>query len=305
MSLADPNYIIALGASAGGMEEINSFFDNTPLDGVSYIIIQHLSSDFKSRMVELLAKHSKLQVREAKNEMAVRCNEVYLIPHNKYMTIQNGKLYLDDKDKSHTAHLTINRFFTSLADNSGERAIGIIFSGLGSDGTEGIKAIKNAGGMVMARNPENSEFGSMPSHAIATGLIDFILEPELMPNAIEDYIQYGTELSSNNKNDQKDLAGIIDFIKEKSPLDFTDYKQTTILRRTKIIAQRFEIIACRPSFSPPKYCRLLVIRKIKRRLFLNKFNYSGQVLLIIFMVGRKFSPVLNVIFNRIRHQFGF
>jgi len=233
MPLADPDYIIAIGASAGGMEEINSFFDHTPLDGVSYIIIQHLSSDFKSRMVELLAKHSKLQVREAKNEMAVKCNEVYLIPHNKYMTIQNGKLFLDDKDKSHTAHLTINRFFTSLATDCGERAIGIIFSGLGSDGTEGIKAIKNAGGMVMARNPENSEFGSMPSHAIATGLVDFILEPELMPNAIEDYIQYGTELSSNHKNDQKDLAGIIEFIKEKSPLDFTDYKQTTILRRTK------------------------------------------------------------------------
>jgi two-component system CheB/CheR fusion protein len=233
MPIADPDYIIAIGASAGGMEEINSFFDHTPLDGVSYIIIQHLSSDFKSRMVELLAKHSKLLVKEAVDDMMVRCNEVYLIPHNKYMTIQNGKLYLDNKDKSYTAHLTINRFFTSLAADCGEKAIGIIFSGLGSDGTEGITAIKNAGGMVMARNPENSEFGSMPSHAIATGLVDFILEPELMPNAIEDYIQYGSDLSSDHKDDQRDLAGIIDFIKEKSPLDFTDYKQTTILRRTK------------------------------------------------------------------------
>ena len=194
MPLTDPDYIIAIGASAGGMEEINSFFDHTPLDGVSYIIIQHLSSDFKSRMVELLAKHSKLLVKEAEDDMVVKCNEVYLIPHNKYMTIQNGKLSLDSKDKSHTAHLTINRFFTSLAADCGEKAIGIIFSGLGSDGTEGITAIKNAGGMIIARNPENSEFGSMPSHAIATGLVDFILEPELMPNAIEDYIQYGSDL---------------------------------------------------------------------------------------------------------------
>jgi len=233
MLAAEPHHIIAIGASAGGMEEINSFFDHTPLDGVSYIIVQHLSADYKSRMVELLARHSKLVVEEAKNGMAVKCNQVFLIPNDKFMTIQGGRLYLTDKLKDRTAHLTINTFFNSLAEDFGPRAIGIILSGLGSDGTEGIKAIKKAGGMVIARNPETSAFGSMPSHAIATGLVDFVLEPESMPNAIEDYIKYGTAVTDDNKDDDKNLRAIIDLIKEKSPLDFSDYKKATILRRTK------------------------------------------------------------------------
>jgi two-component system CheB/CheR fusion protein len=165
MSSTKPHHIIAIGASAGGIEEINSFFDHTPLDGVSYVIVQHMSADFKSRMVELLARHSKLVVREAHDGMPVINNEVYLIPSSKYMTIHDGNLYLTDKKKIVGPHLTINIFFNSLAADCGDRAIGVILSGLGSDGTEGIRSIKQAGGMVIARDPENSEFGSMPSYA--------------------------------------------------------------------------------------------------------------------------------------------
>jgi two-component system CheB/CheR fusion protein len=215
------------------MDEINSFFDHTPLDGVSYVIIQHLSSDFKSRMVELLARHSKLVVKEAENEMRVICNEVYLIPHNKFMTINDGNLYLTDKEHVKGPHLTINYFFESLAVDCGKKAIGIILSGLGSDGTEGIKAIKKAGGMIIARDPATSDFGSMPSSAIATGLVDFVLEPALMPGTIEDYVKNAGELLTDDKDDETNLKAIIDLIKETSPLDFSDYKQTTILRRTK------------------------------------------------------------------------
>ena len=114
MLAAELHHIIAIGASAGGMEEINSFFDHTPLDGVSYIIIQHLSSDFKSRMVELLARHSKLLVQEAEDEMTVCGNEVYLIPHNKFMTIRGGVLYLTNKENVKGPHLTINTFFKAM-----------------------------------------------------------------------------------------------------------------------------------------------------------------------------------------------
>src|SRR6185503_3515260 len=174
------------------------------------IIVQHLSSDFKSRMVELLGRHSKLSVKEARDGMVVECNLVYLIPNDKYMTIRKGKLYLSDKEHTKGPHLTINRFFDSLAGDFGKKAIGIVLSGLGSDGTEGVRAIKAAGGMVIARNPETSDFSSMPSHAIATGLVDFVLEPELMPNAIEDYIHYGSETIVNSKTDEKSLKGILD-----------------------------------------------------------------------------------------------
>jgi two-component system CheB/CheR fusion protein len=233
MSIRLPHHIIAIGASAGGMEEINTFFDHTPLDGVSYIIIQHLSPDFRSRMVELLARHSKLVVKEAENGMPVLSNEVYLIPNDKFMIVRNGSLYLTDKENVQGPHLTINTFFNSLAADNGSKAIGIILSGLGSDGSEGIRAIKKAGGMVMARNPETSEFTGMPSNAIITGVVDFVLEPELMPQAIEDYVKYGRETLMDSAEDDKNITAIIDLVKAQSPLDFTEYKLSTILRRTK------------------------------------------------------------------------
>jgi len=228
----EPKYIIAIGASAGGMEEINLFFDNTPLDGVAYIVVQHLSADFKSRMVELLAKHSQLKIREAENGIEICSNEVYLIPNDKYMTIQGGQLLLTEKGKK-GPHLTINVFLTSLAHDCGIRSIAIILSGLGSDGTEGITEIKKKGGMVMVRNPENSDFSSMPSHAIATGMVDFILEPEQMPAAIEAFVEKENKPLSESADDQQYIPKIIKLIEQVSPHDFSGYKQTTILRRTK------------------------------------------------------------------------
>lgn len=232
MKSKEPQYIIAIGASAGGLEEINSFFDHTPLDGVAYVIIQHLSIDFKSRMAELLARHSKLEIVETENEIEVQTNHVYLIPNDKYMTIKGGRLLLTDKNLN-GPHLTINRFFSSLAADCGRKAIGVVLSGLGSDGTEGVKAIKKNGGMVIVRNPENSQFPSMPQHAIQTGTVDFILEPALMPDAIEDYVKNEGEVFAESEDDEKALVAILDLIKQKTPLDFSEYKNTTILRRTK------------------------------------------------------------------------
>ncbi len=229
----EPKYIIAIGASAGGMEEINSFFDNTPVDGVTYIIVQHLSADFKSRMAELLARHSRLEIIGVENGMHIKSNKVYLIPNDKFMTIEGGHLFLTGKGAVKGPHLTINTFFIALAKDCGNKAIGIIFSGMGSDGTDGIKAIKNKGGMVMVRTPESSEFPSMPENAIATGMVDFVLEPGLMPSAIKDYVQRENDVLADDMDDIKNIGEIIELIRQKSPLDFTDYKQSTILRRTK------------------------------------------------------------------------
>lgn len=233
MITTEPHHIIAIGASAGGMDEINTFFDNTSLDGVSYVIVQHLSPDFKSRMVELLSRHSKLFVEEAANGMDIKPDHVYLIPNDKFMTIRNGRLFLTGKEHAKGPHLTINTFFNSLAACCGRKAIGVVLSGLGADGTEGIIAIKKAGGMVIARNPETTEFDSMPSSAIATGMVDFVLEPALMPEAIDDYIMNETEMVVGAREEERTIVTIIDFIKEKLPLDFSDYKLTTLLRRTK------------------------------------------------------------------------
>ncbi len=148
------------------------------------------------------------------------------------MIIKNGQLHLTTKENIPGPHLTINRFFNSLALDCGDKAIAVILSGLGSDGTEGIKAIKKAGGMIMVRNPETAEFSSMPASALVTGMVDFVLEPEAMPSAIEDYVKYAGKFAIDDVKDEKSLVAIIDLIKEKMPLDFSDYKQTTILRRT-------------------------------------------------------------------------
>jgi len=189
MVISEPHHIVAIGASAGGLEELSLFFDHTPPDGISYVIVQHLSSDFKSRMAELLARHSKLEIKEAENGMLVRRNIVYLIPHDKFMTIKDGRLWLSEKDTVRGPHMTINTFLDSLALDYREKAIAVILSGLARDGTDGIIKIKEAGGMVIAREPTTSQFGSMPSNAIATGLVDFVLEPQSMPEVIEDFLK--------------------------------------------------------------------------------------------------------------------
>ncbi len=232
----DSHYIIAIGASAGGMEEIHRFFDNTPLDSVSYIIVQHLSPDFKSRMVELLAKHSKLKVTEAEHNMRVEHNQVYFIPSKKIMTISDGRLQLTEKPKTGKPLLTVNTFFNSLALERGNNSIGVILSGTGSDGAEGVKAIKEAGGMVIVSNPDQAEYNGMPANAIATGMADFILDPEIMPKTIMEYVNNkGIRIKQviENENEEKWMVAIVDLIKNSLPLDFSDYKQTTILRRIK------------------------------------------------------------------------
>jgi two-component system CheB/CheR fusion protein len=235
MPQPEPHYIIAIGASAGGMEEIHRFFDNTPLDSVSYVIVQHLSPDFKSRMVELLANHSKLKVTEAEQNMLVKPNEVYLIPSKKIMTICEGRLQLIEKPKTSKPLLTVNTFFNSLAAERGNKAIAIILSGTGTDGSEGVKAIKEAGGMVIVSNPDHAEYNGMPASAVATGMADFILNVESMPQTITDYVNNNGKTREVKKieNEEKYVTAIIDLIKENLPLDFSEYKANTILRRIK------------------------------------------------------------------------
>lgn len=239
MLFEEPEYIIGIGTSAGGLQELYSFFDNASLHGVSYVIVPHLSADFNSQITHLLSKHSILKVRLAENALQVNSNEVYVIPSDKYMTISEGKLYLTEKKNTKAPHYTIDKFFNSLALDQGNKAIGVLLSGLGFDGTEGIKNIKKEGGIVLARNPETAEFNSMPSNAISTGCVDFVLEPDLMPRAIQDYIKEDDHLVSEVIITNSQTEVIIQLIKEKVRIDFSQYKKATIQRR---IVRRASII---------------------------------------------------------------
>ncbi|GGI29424.1 chemotaxis protein CheB [Pedobacter mendelii] len=235
--ISDKQYIIAIGASAGGLEAISAFFDYTPLDAVSYIIIQHLSSDFKSQMAKILAPHSKLKVIEAVENVPIKPNTVYLIPSSKFMVVENGRLLLSDKKDQPRPYLTIDYFFTSLAKERGNKAIGIILSGTGSDGSKGIEAIKKVGGIALVQDPNTAGYNGMPLAAIATDCADMILSPEAMPQIIEDYVKDGTlELLTDDKQEyisEAELAKIFDLIKGNLPLDFSEYKRPTIIRRIK------------------------------------------------------------------------
>ncbi|MBK6263501.1 PAS domain-containing protein [Marivirga sp. S37H4] len=230
-------YIIAIGASSGGMEAIHSLFDNTPLDGVSYIIIQHLSPTHKSFMAELLEKHSKLKICEVENEMYVKPNQVYLMPKGKNMTIRNKTLYLTDS-KARPTNTAIDIFLNSLAEDQTDKSIAIILSGMGNDGTRGIAAIKQNGGMVIVQEPSSAKFPDMPLSAIESGNADAILPPNLIPEEIISYLKR-EELKSNfsdeiSQDNEDQLSEILHLIKQHTPLDFTNYKRPTIIRRIVI-----------------------------------------------------------------------
>lgn len=230
-------YIIAIGASAGGLEAISAFFDHTPLDGVTYILIQHLSPDFKSQMKQILSKHSKLQIIETTHDTKIESNKVYLIPSSDFMQIEDGKLLLSDKKDKPRPHMTIDHFFISLAKEQGNKAISIILSGNGNDGTKGAEAIRKAGGIVMVQDPATAAYKEMPLAAIAGTIVDDILPPKDMPRYIENYAKKA-EIRESSFPEEQEISEnghieIINLIKETLPFDFTNYKYPTILRRIK------------------------------------------------------------------------
>jgi two-component system, chemotaxis family, CheB/CheR fusion protein len=182
-------HIIAIGSSAGGFEALKVFFDYTPLDNVSYVIISHMSPIVKSWLAELLVKHSKLEIIIAENDMEVKSNKVYVIPNTEYLSISKGRLKLKEKMNKPGLEKTIDTFFTSLAAERGDRAVGVILSGTMNDGVIGIEAIHEAGGMVIVQDPATAKFKGMPVTAITSGCADLILAPKGMPMAIERHVR--------------------------------------------------------------------------------------------------------------------
>src|SRR6056297_558626 len=164
------SHIVCIGASAGGLEALELFFINMPSNSnMTFVIIQHLSPDYKSLMPELLQKKTNMQVTQVQEKIAVKTNTVYLIPPGNNMKIKDGELFLIPKDKTSLLNLPIDIFMKSLAMDQGEKSIGIILSGTGSDGMQGIRAIKESGGMAIVQDKETAKFDGMPKSAISTG----------------------------------------------------------------------------------------------------------------------------------------
>ena len=228
-------YIVGIGASAGGLEAIHELFDNMPGDtGFAFVIVQHLSPDHKSLMPELLAKHSSMQIFEATNGMQVQKNCIYLMPNKSFMTIEDGKLMLTAKNKSDSPNTAIDHFLASLAAEKGKKAIAVILSGTGTDGTNGIEAIKAAGGIVIVQDPISAKFDGMPNSAITTGHADLILSPDMIAGELLEFLSHSPLKKAFYELDRKDeftLRDILEVVYKYTSHDFSNYKRPTIQRR--------------------------------------------------------------------------
>ena len=229
--------IVGIGASAGGLETLEAFFSKMPaVANMAFVIIQHLSPNFKSIMASLLAKYTLMTVSEIEDGMTLAPNCVYLNPPNKNVAVFNRTLHLMAPVKSGAINMPIDFFFRSLSEDQKEGAIGIIVSGTASDGTLGIKAIKGEGGMVMAQDPDTAKYDGMPRSAIGTGLVDLILPVETMPKALINYVVHPFskspgKINISETNIQHQLQKVFSLIRSATGHDFSQYKQTTIRRR--------------------------------------------------------------------------
>lgn len=233
----EPSHFVAVGASAGGLEAIEAFFASMPRDTpFGFIIIQHLSPDYKSLMVEILSKKTSIPVQRAEDGMIVQPAHIYLIPPKKNLTIYHGTLMLVDQDHSRGLNLPIDVFFRSLAEDQGERAVAVILSGTGSDGMRGVRAVKQAGGMIMVQNEESARFDGMPRAAASTGLADFILPPgemarELLAYTQHPYVNRSERNMATTHGVEDALSRIFLLLRERSKVDFSHYKPSTVVRR--------------------------------------------------------------------------
>jgi chemotaxis methyl-accepting protein methylase len=231
-------YIAGIGASAGGLEALEAFFSHvkTPCN-MAFIVIQHLDPLRKGIMAELLDRCTQMKVAEAGNGMKVMPNCVYVIPPNKNIAILHGSLSLLEPFESRGLRLPINYFFRSLADDQRENAIGVILSGMGSDGTIGIRAIKAKGGLCLAQEPESAKFDSMPLNAIDTNLIDATAHAEKLPAKIIELLKHRrVAIQTDAQTLVKAYSAtpfeeIIIVLRERTGNDFSLYKSNTIWRR--------------------------------------------------------------------------
>ncbi|HKW63747.1 MAG TPA: chemotaxis protein CheB [Candidatus Acidoferrum sp.] len=228
--------IAAVGASAGGIEAFTELISNLATDtGMAFVLVQHLDPEHHSMLTELLSKKTSMRVKEVTNGMTVEPNNVYVIPPNATMSISNHSLQLAPRGDSRALHMSIDHFMRALADEQGNRAIGVILSGSGTDGTAGLAEIQAHGGVTFAQDEASAKYDNMPRSAIASGCVDYVLPPkaiarELARIARHPYLvrDQGPELAPAENNG---LSLIFQLLRKSTGVDFTHYRQTTILRR--------------------------------------------------------------------------
>ncbi|HEY5926848.1 MAG TPA: chemotaxis protein CheB [Kofleriaceae bacterium] len=231
--------IVGIGASAGGLESLEQLFSGLPGDtGMAFIVVQHLSPDFRSLMDELIARHSDMPVAIAEDGVPVRANHIYLMPPRKEMIIRDRHLWLTDKEP-HTFTLPIDSFFRSLAQDVGAQAVAIVLSGSGSDGSRGVVDIKRAGGLVLAETPASAKFDGMPLAAAASGVVDHTHTPRDLARLLCGLAPLETAAESQILSEDPAMDGVLRLLRDNFGIDFSLYKMTTVGRR---IQRRVELL---------------------------------------------------------------
>jgi two-component system, chemotaxis family, CheB/CheR fusion protein len=237
--------VIGLGASAGGLEAFQNFLTAASSDaGFAYVMVQHLDPNHESMLAELLSRRTDMPVRQVADGMPIEPNNVYLIPPNASLVIENAQLRLSDFSEPRGFRRPIDVFFRSLAIDQGGNAACVVLSGTGADGSEGLRAVKEAGGLTLVQDPETAKYDGMPKSAVATGLVDKVLGVREMPAAIRDYFERGqsTVLSLADVSDF--LLKVCEELRHRLGHDFSQYKRSTMLRR---IQRRMQVVGASTS----------------------------------------------------------
>jgi len=234
-------HVVAIGASAGGLQALDEFLRNTPLStGMAYIIVQHLDPTRKAMLAELLQRATSLPVKEAQQNMRIEPDHVYVMPPNTELRVVDGSLDLKTPTEPRGLRLPVDVLFSSLAGSISNRAIAVVLSGMGEDGTLGLQAIKAVGGLSAAQEPRSAQFDSMPVHAINAGLVDIIAEPAALPARILSYVR-GVQEPSDPGSTTPEVTPkivssqerIVEFLRKRTRHDFALYKLSTLHRRTE------------------------------------------------------------------------
>ncbi|MBI4962947.1 MAG: PAS domain-containing protein [Desulfomonile tiedjei] len=229
--------IVGVGASAGGLEAFQLLFNNMPPDtGMAFVLVQHLDPTRKSILVELIRRYTRMKVVEVEDGMKVTPDTVFVIPPNSYMATLNGKLHLFEPPAPTGHRMPIDFFFRSLAEDQKERAICVVLSGTGTEGTLGLRAVKGEGGMCMVQEPESAKYDGMPRSAISTGMVDYILPPDKMPRQLAAYVEHAFGPGRRKRvirlpHAPDLLEKIFIAVRTRTGHDFSDYKRSAVLRR--------------------------------------------------------------------------
>ncbi len=228
--------VIGVGASAGGLEALQELISHLPINlpDIAIVVTQHLSPTYKSMLVQLLSRQTNLEVVEIKNRGHVVAGKIYITPPDAEVTITNGVFHLQKPVVSSGPKPSVDAFFRSLASDKGSKCVGVILSGTGTDGADGIKAIKKAGGLTIAQEPQTAKYDGMPIAAIESGYVDLVLSPDKIGDELMELMQWtATEqkIKPDDKNDASSLDTLLKMLSKQTGTDFANYKPSTICRR--------------------------------------------------------------------------